>query len=34
MESNIVTILSFLTQRNLQIPEYQRPYKWGVENVN
>ena len=30
----IIKIDKFLAKRNLQIPEYQRAYKWSIKNVN
>jgi len=34
MNVSIKRVINFLTQKNLKIPEYQRPYKWGLKNVN
>jgi len=34
MKSEIKKVIDFLTQKNLKIPEYQRPYKWGIKNIN
>ena len=34
MEAKIEKVINFLTQKNLKIPEYQRPYKWGIKNIN
>jgi uncharacterized protein with ParB-like and HNH nuclease domain len=34
MKSSIKRVIDFLTQPNLHIPEYQRPYKWGIKNIN
>lgn len=33
MESKIIKIKDFLCLKNLEIPEYQRPYKWQPKNV-
>ena len=33
MESKIIKIKDFLCIKNLEIPEYQRPYKWQPKNV-
>ena len=30
----IITVKEFLQIKNLQIPNYQRPYKWTEKNVN
>jgi hypothetical protein len=34
METNIATIRQTLSLSDVAIPEYQRPYKWSVKNVN
>jgi len=34
MEASIITVKKMLTTDNLQIPVYQRPYKWTNKNVN
>ncbi|WP_067175211.1 DUF262 domain-containing protein [Sulfurospirillum sp. UCH001] len=35
MESNeIIKVKDLLNKTNLQIPEYQRPYKWDIYNIN
>lgn len=37
MEQNkprIINVIDLLTNENLRIPSYQRPYKWTVKNVN
>ncbi|MCL2184375.1 MAG: DUF262 domain-containing protein [Treponema sp.] len=30
----IITVKDLLLKKNLKIPEYQRPYKWLIKNVN
>ena len=30
----IISVKKLLNINNLEIPEYQRPYKWGIKNVN
>lgn len=34
MQSNIIKVKDFLNTVNLNIPEYQRPYKWDSHNIN
>lgn len=34
IKTNILSIDKLLFSLDLSIPEYQRPYKWGVKNVN
>lgn len=34
MKPDIQTIQNFLETPNLNIPEYQRPYKWTAKNIN
>jgi len=34
LQSSIITVKELLLTPNLQIPEYQRPYKWTEKNVN
>ena len=34
MEASVITVKKLLTIDNLQIPVYQRPYKWTNKNVN
>jgi len=34
LESSIITVKELLQINNLQIPNYQRPYKWTEKNVN
>ena len=34
IEPEIINILDLLKINNLEIPEYQRPYKWTGKNVN
>ena len=34
LEKNIITVKDLLLTDNLQIPSYQRPYKWTTKNVN
>lgn len=33
VKTEILTIGEFLLNRNLLIPQFQRPYKWSVRNV-
>ena len=33
-EKDIISIKDLLEIQNLQIPDYQRPYKWKIKNVN
>lgn len=34
MQKGIITIKELLEIKNLEIPNYQRPYKWKIKNVN
>jgi uncharacterized protein with ParB-like and HNH nuclease domain len=34
LEKSIIKINELLKMSNLNIPEYQRPYKWNIKNVN
>lgn len=34
MQKGIITIKELLEINNLEIPNYQRPYKWKIKNVN
>ncbi|KAA6322157.1 hypothetical protein EZS27_028269 [termite gut metagenome] len=34
LEKNIITVKDLLSTDDLQIPSYQRPYKWTAKNVN
>jgi len=34
IENKIITISELLQNNSLQIPNYQRPYKWSTKNVN
>lgn len=34
MQKGIITIKKLLEINNLEIPNYQRPYKWKIKNVN
>lgn len=34
MESYLLKINELLEKNNLKIPEYQRPYKWNIKNIN
>ncbi|HIP33159.1 MAG TPA: DUF262 domain-containing protein [Bacteroidia bacterium] len=34
IENKIITVSELLQNSNLQIPIYQRPYKWSIKNVN
>jgi len=34
MKSDIQTIDNYFKNENLKLPEYQRPYKWTIENIN
>ena len=34
LKTEIATVRQTLTIDNVAIPEYQRPYKWSVKNVN
>lgn len=34
LKTNIVSVKELLSYSTLRIPEYQRPYKWNVKNVN
>lgn len=34
LEKKIISVKALLSDQTLQIPQYQRPYKWGVQNVN
>lgn len=34
LEPHIITVQDVITNSNLNIPEYQRPYKWTLKNVN
>lgn len=33
-KARVIKIIELLNQSNLKIPEYQRPYKWTIKNVN
>lgn len=33
-EKRVITVIDLLKIRNLQIPEYQRPYKWTAKNIH
>jgi hypothetical protein len=34
LEPRIITVQDLITNSNLDIPKYQRPYKWTLKNVN
>lgn len=34
LDPKIITVQDVITNTNLNIPEYQRPYKWTLKNVN
>ncbi len=34
MNNSVISIKKLLSTNNLIIPEYQRPYKWNIKNVN
>ncbi len=34
LEPCIITVQDLITNNNLNIPEYQRPYKWSLKNIN
>ena len=34
VEKDIISIKELLEMKNLKIPDYQRPYKWKVKNIN
>ncbi|MEI6542714.1 MAG: DUF262 domain-containing protein [Methylococcales bacterium] len=34
VESKIITVKEMLLNDKLKVPEYQRPYKWTIKNVN
>ncbi|QQL43717.1 DUF262 domain-containing protein [Sulfuriroseicoccus oceanibius] len=34
LDKAIISVKALLSDQSLRIPEYQRPYKWGVRNVN
>lgn len=34
IEKDIINIKDLLEIPNLKIPDYQRPYKWKIKNVN
>jgi uncharacterized protein with ParB-like and HNH nuclease domain len=34
LKHGIVSVKELLSLEKIQIPEYQRPYKWTIKNVN
>lgn len=34
IEPEIINLKALLEQKNIEIPPYQRPYKWSIKNVN
>ena len=34
LSSNIISVYTLLSDPLLEIPQYQRPYKWGSKNIN
>jgi uncharacterized protein with ParB-like and HNH nuclease domain len=34
MKNNIMKIKDLINEKNIVVPEYQRPYKWTLKNVN
>ena len=34
LKAEIISVKELLENSKLQIPDYQRPYKWNIKNVN